>query len=562
MVEALELDETRTRTAGPPGPREVAPRWVVPVVAGLFVVALAVRALVGLHSGLWRDEAQLLFIVDEPSWSAMLGFLRQHESHPPLMYAIMRVWLAVAGHSDAAALAVPIALGGALVPALYAVGARLLSWRAGLFAAAAAALSPVVIEVGATVRPYSLLPLLALGATYALVRAVDLGGGRRWAAYAVTTLALVYTHNWGWLVLAAQWVALAVCLWRGVPRPRWAVLRGWAGAQAAVAIGFLPWLPSLLHQGAHAGYPSSGLSVDGPGRVLAILVGVTTLVVTSTLTLHDAAALPAAGVLWTLTVGVLAVAARRRPADLAQPRRAPSTARTVIVVTPFAAVGAALLLSAHTDLLVPHCLVVLAPLLLLVVAGALDRWRAAGLAWLAGTAVVSLIASYAVMLPALEQRRSNAREVADLVAAQTAPTDTVVIGQWWLASSFNRYYLLPTEQIDFPAFARVGAVPYDDVAHRIADPVAFAEADRRLAAGRAAGRRVWLVTEGEQVPCPDAACEARELGSSDFGSVAALRTAELRVLLTRLYGPPVSCRMGPDGGGRHESLTACLYAPS
>ena len=69
------------------------------------------------------------------------------------------------------------------------------------------------------VRPYSLLPLLALAATYALVRAIDVGGWRRWAGYAAAVLALVYTHNWAWLVLAGQWVALAVCLWRGVQRP-------------------------------------------------------------------------------------------------------------------------------------------------------------------------------------------------------------------------------------------------------------------------------------------------------------------------------------------------------
>lgn len=561
---AVTAAEAGTEAGTAAGSAERAPRWVLPVVAGLCVLALAVRTAIGLHGGVFRDEAQFLFIVDEPSWAAMFDFLRQHESHPPLLYAIMRVWLSLAGHGDAAALAIPIAFGAALVPALYAVGARLLSWRAGLLAAAAASLSPVVVDMGAMVRPYSLLPLLTLGATYALVRAVDLGGRRRWAVYAALELALVYTHNWGWVVVAALGVALGVCLWRGVARPRAAVLRGWAGAQAAVAIGFLPWLPSLLHQTAHAGYPSDGLGIDSAGRVLALPVELANLLTRSTLRQAGAAVVPSVAVFFALTVSLLAVALRSRRRKAAAPRPPADAGRTVLVVTPFAAVGAALLLSVHTDLLMPHCIVSVAPLMLLLVAAALERWWAVpGLAWFAAAAAVALIAGYASTLPALYQEpRSNAREVAGQVAGEAAGTDMLVFGQWWLASSFNRYYPLPTEQIDFPAMARLGAVPYDDPARRIADPTAMSEAERRLGAARAAGRRVWVVTEGELKDCPDAACQATILASSDFAVVAALRTAQLNAFVTRQYGRPVRCLTGATDHGRFESLTACLYAPS
>jgi hypothetical protein len=236
----------------------------------------------------------------------------------------------------------------------------------------------------------------------------------------------------------------------------------------------------------------------------------------------------------------------------------------VLVVTPFAALGAALLLSVHTNLLLPYCLVALAPLLLLLVAAGVERWWAVrALAWFAGAATVALIVGYALMLPAVYQEpRSNARDVAGQVAGEAAHSDLLVFGQWWLASSFNRYYPLSTEQIDFPALARMGAVPYDDAARRIADPAAFTEAERRLAAGRAAGRRVWIMTEGKLIDCPDAACETKTLASPDFAVVAALRTAQLRAFVTRLYGPPVRCLTATKDSGRLESLDACLYAPT
>jgi mannosyltransferase len=319
-------EATASTEARSPRAENKGPRWAVLVVAGLCVLTVALRALIALRSGVWRDEAQLLFIVDEPSWAAMLDFLRQHESHPPLFYAVMRVCLSITGDSDAAALALPIVLGAALVPALYVVGARLLSWRAGLLAAAAAAVSPILAGVGAMARPYSLLPLLTLAGTYALVRAIQSGGRLRWAGYAAAMLALVYTHNWGWLVLAAHWVALAICLLRGLPRPRAAVLRGWAGAQAAVALGFLPWLPPFRYQTAHAGYSPFHVfgRIDSASDVATGLLVLAVLLLSATLLPFASSAIPAAAVSWALLVTVLAVVVGAAPARrTAVPTRRP-----------------------------------------------------------------------------------------------------------------------------------------------------------------------------------------------------------------------------------------------
>ncbi len=534
--------------------------------AGLCVLTLALRALISLRSGVWRDEAQLLFIVGEPSWAAMLDFLRQHESHPPLFYAVMRVWCSITGGSDAAALALPIVLGGALVPALYVVGTRLLSWRAAACSRPRPRrVSPILAGVGATARPYSLLPLLTLAGTYALVRAIQWGGRLRWAGYAAAMLALVYTHNWGWLVLAAHWVALAVCLWRGVPRPRPAVLRGWAGAQAAVALGYLAWLPSFRYQTAHAGYSPFHVfgRIDSPSDVATGLLVLAVMLLSATLLPFASSAIPAAAVGWALLVTVLAVVVGRRPRGTRRRPPGARTAVTIIAATPLAAMAVAVLLSPRSDLLVPQCLAMLTPLLLLLVAGALARSYEMGQRRLATGAAVALLAGYAALLvPLYQDARSNARELAAAVASQAAPSDLLVVTPWWLASPFNRYYSPPTEQLDFPALTRVGAIPYDDEIRRLRDPDTLAEAERRIEAGHEAGRRLWFVSATDATPCKDAACQAKILASTNFSQVGDLRAGQLRAYVERLYGPPVRCETHAEAGARLESLTACLFQPS
>jgi len=544
---------------------EQRPRWIVPAVLALSALALVVRALIAVHSGLWRDEALVLFIVHQPSWGAMLDFLRQHESHPPLFYALMRVWVWIAGGSDAAALAIPVLLGAALVPALYHVGSRLLSWQVGLLAAALAAVSPVLVEYGAMVRPYSLLPLLALASTYALVRAIDAGGWRRWAGYAAAMLALVYTHNWAWLVLGAQWVALGLCLWRGVQRRRGAILREWCLAQAAIALGFLPWLPSFANQAAHAGHAPLDLLgvVEAPWDVFTLLILLGRFYLSGTFVPASADVVSALVVGWALLVGGLALLVARRRSALSRPRLGTGTALPVLVAVPSAALGGAAVVSLRSDMLQARCIMIVAPLLLLLVAYAEERLRRSGQGKLAAVATVALIAAYVGQLPTQYLvPRSNARELARDLAPRTSPSDLILIAPEFVASSFNRYYSPATEQIDFPAMGRTGAMFFDRTVQRFGDPAALAEAERRLAAAHAAGRRVWLIVDiGGSTICTGAKCDSIAASSDRFLNVGYARASQLREYLRGLYGPPPSCDARSYASGRDESLELCLFEP-
>ena len=77
--------------------------------------------------------------------------------------------------------------------------------------------------------------------TLTLLVAIDRGGLRWWALYAVATAAVLYTHYTGVFALGAQTVWAA---WR-YPQ----LLRPLAAATGGAAVLFLPWLPQVGSKG-------------------------------------------------------------------------------------------------------------------------------------------------------------------------------------------------------------------------------------------------------------------------------------------------------------------------
>ena len=100
------------------------------------------------------------------------------------------------------------------------------------------ALNPFLIFYSTEARAYSLMLVLGLLSTLALVRALDTAAVRWWAAYAAFSCAALYTHYTVVFVLLAQ---LAWAFWTR-PGARRALL----AANAAAALGFLPWLSEFL----------------------------------------------------------------------------------------------------------------------------------------------------------------------------------------------------------------------------------------------------------------------------------------------------------------------------
>lgn len=206
--------------------------------AGLTALAFALR-LAQIDQSLFGDEMYLHRIVAQGSLGDVLSSVHDTESTPPLHFVI--AWLSVKATDPVLGVRLPSLIAGtALVPAVFALGLRTVGDRAALAGAALVAISPFGVMYGVEGRTYALLALLSALSTLALLAALERGGRGRWALFALLTAAILYSHYTGVFVVAAQgaWAA-----WRHRDR-----LRELALSYAAVALAFVPWIPSFLVQ--------------------------------------------------------------------------------------------------------------------------------------------------------------------------------------------------------------------------------------------------------------------------------------------------------------------------
>jgi mannosyltransferase len=210
---------------------------------------LALLLIVGLAFGLrvwdlwrtsiWFDEAYSLFLARQ-HLPELLRRLRTEDMHPPLYYVVLGLWIKAFGTSELA-LRLPSAIMGAVLVGLtYLLARRLVDQRCALTAAALVALSPFQLMASRDARMYPFLAVFALGATYALWQALDTRQRRYWVAYVGAAVAAIYTHHFAFLVLLAHGAYLVVCARQA--------LRAWVAAGAAVAVAYLPFVPTLWVQ--------------------------------------------------------------------------------------------------------------------------------------------------------------------------------------------------------------------------------------------------------------------------------------------------------------------------
>ena len=209
------------------------------VVALITLAGLLLR-LPSYGNSLFGDELSTYFIVSQHSLTGIVRLLDGHsvELTPPLFFLLARV-VRELGSSPQLLRLVPLVAGTAAIPLTYALGLRTVGRRAALAGAALMALSPYLIFYSTEARAYALVMLLSVASTYCLVVGTQTGGTRWWIGYAVTSCAAMYTHYTAVFVLVAQLIWAFLCY----PGARRALV--WANL--AAAIGFVPWLPGLIH---------------------------------------------------------------------------------------------------------------------------------------------------------------------------------------------------------------------------------------------------------------------------------------------------------------------------
>lgn len=207
---------------------------------------LLTAALVCLYAAtrVWRLTAACLWFDEifgvhaaRHTWGGLWRFVAADLIHPPLFYALLKVWVAAGGESLWWLRLFPaLASVAALVPFLLL--ARELRLGAGARNAALllAAANGYLIKYAQEVRMYGLLLLLTLTSLWLFARLLNSAGRARGLLFALAfvDLLLVYTHYYGWLVVACEVVFVAL----KERRRLWALL----AVSAGLAVAYVPWV--------------------------------------------------------------------------------------------------------------------------------------------------------------------------------------------------------------------------------------------------------------------------------------------------------------------------------
>ncbi|HEX6711683.1 MAG TPA: glycosyltransferase family 39 protein, partial [Rubrobacter sp.] len=194
---------------------------------------------------LWADELASWDFSEKDTLSQVIQGVRG-DIHPPLFFLILHFTQWIFGDSERA-LRLPSAFAGWLcIPAIYALGKRLYSEREGLIAALLLAVLWAPIYYSQEARSYSILILFSVLTSYfwwgvmlSLRYRRELPT-REAVWYVVCAVLCAYLHYFGLILVAFQGIALAAL--------SYGTLRKAMLVYVPVALAYLPWLPSMIHQ--------------------------------------------------------------------------------------------------------------------------------------------------------------------------------------------------------------------------------------------------------------------------------------------------------------------------
>jgi uncharacterized membrane protein len=217
----------------------------------ILLIALILRLIMLGERNLWYDEAFAVLFAEKGLDAMLYGTLTPvaggaADIHPLLYYTLLNVWMNIFGQSVFAIRLLSVAFGLFTVVVVYFLAQDLFDRRVGVAAALITAIAPFHIQYSQEARMYSLMALLLVLATWALVRSLksDKIAWRWWFMFGVCCALSMYTQQLSAFYLAALGVVPFLT------RKRSAIF-GLIFGVAVALIVYAPWLvfiPSQLNK--------------------------------------------------------------------------------------------------------------------------------------------------------------------------------------------------------------------------------------------------------------------------------------------------------------------------
>jgi 4-amino-4-deoxy-L-arabinose transferase-like glycosyltransferase len=235
-------------------------RWVLLSLLAIMFLGAVLRFYGLGFQSLSEDELASWDLSNRGTLPQVIEGVRG-DIHPPLYFLMLRFAQWVFGEAEWA-LRLPSAIAGWLcIPAIYLLGKRLYSEREGLITALLLAVLWAPVYYSQEARSYAIVVLLSILTVY-FWWGVMLGlryrrelPARDAALYVICAVLCAYLHYFGLLLVVLQGVALAALAF--------GALRKAMFLYVPVALAYLPWLPSMLHQ--------SGSGIQSGEQALGVL---------------------------------------------------------------------------------------------------------------------------------------------------------------------------------------------------------------------------------------------------------------------------------------------------
>lgn len=185
--------------------------------------------------GLFGDEVFTLW-TSAQEWPRVLGSVIEDVVHPPLFYMLLKVWIDLGGQSLLWIKLLPVLLSiFSIIPFLLLCRELKTNLAATGLALWMMAVNGFLISHAQEPRMYSLLLLLVLLSLWLFLKLQSRGQKSPGIHFALggVNLLLVFTHYFGWVVVALELVF--VVIWRRD------LVRSFAVAILSIAICFSPW---------------------------------------------------------------------------------------------------------------------------------------------------------------------------------------------------------------------------------------------------------------------------------------------------------------------------------
>ncbi len=443
----------------------------------LALVLTAAAVLLHLFSwsvagGLWRDELVTVNIATLPTWHDMAGAL-MNDSFPGVFHTVVRVWSALGfGQSDLGMRALGLVAGLFLLGSFWAAS-RMLGRNPPLLLLSLAALNPVVIRYGDTIRGYGLgtgFMVLTTGLLWRFIEKPTWRRGLLASAAAVASVQTLYQN--AFFVLAIGLAGVAVSL----RQRQFLKAVGILSIGLVAALSLIPYVKPIL--ATHDGWQMLQY-----GTSFWNCLGRLTLMAGDFLGVWLVVAFLA------VMLGLGRLFLKKLPdAERAQPDLALFGGLAIVL-------GVVCFAGFIKSSGLPTQVWYYIPVLCFTMAGCdcvFPRVHAFTRTGVLAIALFGLVLSPSAY-SALRWRQSNGDIVAAQVAKEATAGDFIIVNTWYFGVTFAHYYHGAAEWTTLPSIDDFRFQRYDLMMKKLQTPHAIAPVLARVQAALSSGHKVWIV---------------------------------------------------------------------